>query len=127
MGAFLPLASSWFHQGVSLFGIVGLIGIAWLFSVNRRAISWRPVIWGVALQLVFALIVLTPALQVLFFDVVDGGVRRVHELAGEPLHLREPDLGGNAEAAPFEASRLSPPWWSIALTVPGRRLAKPGV
>ncbi|MCK6502341.1 NupC/NupG family nucleoside CNT transporter [Myxococcota bacterium] len=54
-----------------------MIGLAWLLSTDRKAIRWRPVAWGVALQLLFGLIVLQPALQTFFFDVVDGGVRRL--------------------------------------------------
>ncbi|RME26445.1 MAG: hypothetical protein D6798_06720, partial [Deltaproteobacteria bacterium] len=42
----------------SLGGLGVMIGLAWLLSVDRRRIRWRPVIWGVVLQLLFGLIVL---------------------------------------------------------------------
>jgi CNT family concentrative nucleoside transporter len=35
--------------------------LAWIFSTNRRAIRWRTVFWGLALQILFALIVLRSA------------------------------------------------------------------
>lgn len=44
--------------GFGLFGLVTLLGIAWLFSSNRQAIDWRLVITGVTLQILFAMLVL---------------------------------------------------------------------
>ncbi|MBB3277836.1 CNT family concentrative nucleoside transporter [Pseudoxanthomonas sp. OG2] len=44
--------------GFGLFGLVVLIGIAWLFSNNRRAVDWRLVVTGILLQIGFAAIVL---------------------------------------------------------------------
>ena len=41
-----------------LIGLVGILGLAYLLSTNRRAISPRIVGWGLALQVLFALIVL---------------------------------------------------------------------
>lgn len=44
--------------GFGLFGLAVLLGIAWLFSNNKRAVDWRLVGTGVALQIVFAAFVL---------------------------------------------------------------------
>jgi len=41
-----------------LLGIVAILGLAWLLSENRRAISRRVIFWGLALQWGFALLVL---------------------------------------------------------------------
>jgi concentrative nucleoside transporter, CNT family len=41
-----------------LIGMVGIIGLAYAFSTNRKAIRLRTILWGLGLQLVFALIVL---------------------------------------------------------------------
>jgi CNT family concentrative nucleoside transporter len=41
-----------------LVGLAGILGVAYLLSTNRRAISPRIVGWGLSLQLLFALIVL---------------------------------------------------------------------
>ncbi|WP_374601077.1 NupC/NupG family nucleoside CNT transporter [Arenimonas sp.] len=41
-----------------LFGLSVLIGIAWLFSNNKRAVDWRLVLTGIALQIAFAALVL---------------------------------------------------------------------
>ena len=42
----------------ALFGMVVLVGFAWCLSENRRAVSWKTVVAGIALQIVLALILL---------------------------------------------------------------------
>jgi CNT family concentrative nucleoside transporter len=57
----------WLVRLQSLVGLVGILGVAWLLSTNRRAIRPRVVAWGLGLQILFALIVLkTDAGQVTF-------------------------------------------------------------
>jgi len=51
-------------------GIVFLLAIAWLLSTNRRAINWRLVGAGMALQLVFALGVLKVPIVNKAFDAI---------------------------------------------------------
>ncbi len=41
-----------------ILGLLTMLLLAWIFSTNRRAIRWRTVLWGLGLQLLFALIVL---------------------------------------------------------------------
>ena len=41
-----------------LLGLVVIIGVAYLFSSNRRAIQPRVLIWGLGLQFAFAFLVL---------------------------------------------------------------------
>jgi concentrative nucleoside transporter, CNT family len=43
---------------VGVFGIIAILGIGFLLSSNRKAISWRVIAWGVGLQFGFALFVL---------------------------------------------------------------------
>ena len=74
LAVFLPVETTLFDRGVSLLGIPILVGLAWLLSTNRKAISWKPVAWGVALQLLFGVVVLSPVLQQVFQTVVDQGV-----------------------------------------------------
>ena len=43
---------------ISLLGLLTLIGCAWAISVYRADIKIKPIIWGISLQLIFALIIL---------------------------------------------------------------------
>jgi CNT family concentrative nucleoside transporter len=43
---------------VSALGLLVFILIAWLLSVDRAAVQWRTVVWGTALQFLFAAVVL---------------------------------------------------------------------
>ena len=43
-------------QGLA--GIAGLLLLAWIFSENRKAIPWRAIWSGLALQLLLALLLL---------------------------------------------------------------------
>jgi concentrative nucleoside transporter, CNT family len=57
------------HQRlISVLGMAVLLGIGWLLSVNRTRIPWRVVIWGMGLQIVFALIILRSPLGRRIFD-----------------------------------------------------------
>lgn len=43
---------------IGLLGMATILGLAWLFSTNRRAIRIKTVVWGLALQIAFAFFVL---------------------------------------------------------------------
>lgn len=43
---------------ISLLGLLVFIGISYAVSVNRQAVRWRPVLWGVALQFILAVLIL---------------------------------------------------------------------
>lgn len=107
---------------LSFSGLGVMIGIAWLLSTNRKAISWRPVIWGVALQLVFAVIVLNPVVGEFFFVVVDGGVRQLLAFseAGADFVFQsvEPHQVLDAAGEPqFYVGRISPPVKTFAFWI----------
>lgn len=48
----------WMYRLQSLVGLAGILGLAYALSTNRRAIRSRIVVWGLGLQILFALIVL---------------------------------------------------------------------
>lgn len=48
----------WTAKARSALGVFVLLGIAFALSINRRAINLRLVLWGMALQLIFAVLVL---------------------------------------------------------------------
>lgn len=39
------------------FGLVFLVGVAWIFSLKRKSIDWRLVITGITLQIIFGLLI----------------------------------------------------------------------
>lgn len=45
------------YNVISFLGIFGFIGIGWLFSTNRKKTSWRLVLSGVVMQLIFAVFI----------------------------------------------------------------------
>ena len=79
-----------------ILGIAVLIGIAWAISADRRRFPWRVVLWSLALQTGFALLVLksdlgTAALSAVA-DAVDLALRQANagiELLFGPLADRE--------------------------------------
>ncbi len=54
---------------IGCFGIFVLLGIAWLFSNNKKKINYRIIIWGILLQIIFAFLILKtgPGHAVFFF------------------------------------------------------------
>ena len=60
---------------IGLIGVVVIIGIAYLASVDRKAIQWRMLAWGLSLQVIFGLIVLKLDLGRQALSVVASGAR----------------------------------------------------
>ncbi len=56
---------------VSFFGLFVWIGLAWLMSSRREAFPWRIVIWGMALQFIFATLIFYTPLGEVFFIWLD--------------------------------------------------------
>ena len=54
-----------------LLGLALLTAGAWALSVNRRKIPWRIVLWGLALQLIFALLILRTPFGAGIFDAAN--------------------------------------------------------
>jgi CNT family concentrative nucleoside transporter len=61
------------HRFTGLLGLVIILSVAWLFSAHRRRIETRVLTWGLALQFIFAVLVLrTPFGNV--FQAISRGV-----------------------------------------------------
>ena len=75
------------EQVLSFIGVFVFVGIAYLLSNDRRNINWKPVLWGVGLQFVFALIVLDPRTQEFFFSAVNGGVKHLLSFSEQAAHF----------------------------------------
>ena len=74
---FVPRETTFLDRGVSFLGIFVFIGLCWVVSENRKAIDWRPVLWGVGLQLAVGLVILSPTVSQFFYFVVDGGIHQL--------------------------------------------------
>ena len=61
---------------ISLVGLGVFTGLAYLLSIDRRAIRWRPVIWGIAIQLFFALLILRTPIGFAVFSFLGSLVGR---------------------------------------------------
>ena len=110
------------ERATSMGGLFVMVLLAWLLSTNRRAVRWRPVVWGVGLQVVLGFLVLNPALQELFFGVVDRGVGRLLSFAeaGADFVFQtvEPHQVISAEGKPETfIGRISPPVKTLAFWV----------
>ncbi len=64
-------------QAVSATGLFVLLALAIALSTDRRQIRWRPVVGGLALQLVFAWLVLWTPPGRAFFDLMNRAVLRL--------------------------------------------------
>jgi len=69
--------------GFGLFGLVVLIGIAWLFSNNKRAVDWRLVVTGITLQIAFAAVVLLVPGGRDVFDALGKGFVKILSFVNE--------------------------------------------
>jgi concentrative nucleoside transporter, CNT family len=61
---------------VSLLGLLVFIAVAYGLSVNRLAIHWKPVLWGIALQIIFALLILRTTIGLSVFQFLGVVVTR---------------------------------------------------
>jgi CNT family concentrative nucleoside transporter len=60
------------NQLISAFGTAAMLFFAWLFCRHRSAINWRTILWGTALQFIFAFLILkTPPGHWIFIKTND--------------------------------------------------------
>jgi len=55
----------------SVVGMLALTLVAWALSMDRKRVPWRVVLWGISLQVVFALFILKTPLGARVFDTVN--------------------------------------------------------
>jgi CNT family concentrative nucleoside transporter len=70
------------HILFGLFGLATLIGLAWLFSNNKRAVDWKLVLTGVSLQIAFAALVLLVPGGKDVFDWLGNGFVKILSFVG---------------------------------------------
>lgn len=66
-----------------LVGVAILLGIAYLMSNNKKAINWRTVLWGLGLQLIFALFILKTPIGKPMFDIFDVAIKKLLSFTDE--------------------------------------------
>lgn len=90
---------------VGILGLVSFIALAWLLSENRRRFPWRTVIAGLALQFVFAWLILRTSGGARFFRSLDAAVGRLLSFANEGVAMVFGPLANQA----LLAEKLGPP------------------
>jgi CNT family concentrative nucleoside transporter len=86
----------WLIRLQSLVGFVGILGLAYLLSTNRRAIRRTVVVWGLGLQVLFALIVLKTDVGQLTFQWLGDRIRQLLEYSTVGAALVFGPLGDRA-------------------------------
>ena len=61
---------------ISAFGLIVLVGVAWLLSERKRLFPWRVVLWGVVLQFAFGLFILHTEIGKAIFGKCQDAVNR---------------------------------------------------
>ena len=88
-----------------LIGILALLGIAYLLSNNRKAIKPRTILWGLGLQLLFAIIILKIPFVKNQFSSIDGIFKKLISFsdAGSDFLFTSfiPDIGYHAAMVNF--------------------------
>ncbi len=68
---------------LSGFGIIPMLGIAYLLSTDRKSIKWRPVIGGIFLQIIFAFLILKTSWGLVAFKKAGDAVSAFLAFADE--------------------------------------------
>ena len=80
-----------------LFGLAVLIGLAWLFSANKKSVDWKLVGVGITLQIAFAALVLLVPGGKDVFDALGRGFVKLLEFTGVGTQLIFGDLSQSAK------------------------------
>lgn len=70
-----------YYNAISFLGLWALVGVAWLFSEDRRNCNWRVVLFGVLLQILIAFFIFTVPAGAKAFLVVNDAVIHVMDSA----------------------------------------------
>ena len=74
-------------------GLLTMLLLAWIFSTNRRAIRWRTVVWGLALQILFAFCVVEWTVGQKVMHAAGGAVNKLLAYAFDGSTFVFGDLG----------------------------------
>jgi CNT family concentrative nucleoside transporter len=68
---------------VSVLGLGVFVAVAWMFSYNRKLFPWRTVLWGLALQFIFAVLILKTPWGAAVFDFTGRAVTKLIEFSND--------------------------------------------
>ena len=69
------------HRFVGILGMLTMMGLAYVFSTNRRAIRYKTVFWGLGLQIAFAFLVMRWTYGQLIFAKLGAGANWLLDFA----------------------------------------------
>ena len=84
-----------------ILGLLAMLGLAYAFSTNRRAINKKTVVWGLGLQVVFAIFVLKIEIGRLLFQKAGDAVNRLLSYAFEGSSFVFGALGAKGSSMGF--------------------------
>ena len=68
---------------ISLLGLVVFVAVAWAISSNRKLFPWRTVLWGLALQFIFAVLILKTPWGAAVFDFTGRAINKMIQFSNE--------------------------------------------
>ncbi|RKI46126.1 NupC/NupG family nucleoside CNT transporter [Clostridium paraputrificum] len=68
---------------IGILGVIVILGIAYLFSENKKKINWRLVATGLGLQIIFALIILKVPFGRKVFEAASGFITKILDFTAE--------------------------------------------
>ena len=68
---------------IGILGVIVILGIAYLFSENKKKMNWRLVATGLGLQIIFALIILKVPFGRKVFEAASGFITRILDFTAE--------------------------------------------
>lgn len=84
----------------ALGGLLFIVGVAYVFSTNRKAVNWRLVITGIGLQVIFALLIAyVPAVQ-FTFEYISAKFITLLSFAQKGAEFLYGDLSKNSDTVP---------------------------
>ena len=86
---------------IGILGVLILLGIAFMMSNNRSAISWRLVTWGLSLQFIFAIIILKSPVGIPFFSAIDIFIKNLLSFSDAGSDFLFKSFSGNVVEVPL--------------------------
>ena len=71
------------NRFIGILGVIAILGIAYLFSENKKKINWRLVATGLGLQIIFALFILKVPVGRKIFESISGFITKILDFTAE--------------------------------------------